>query len=190
MNKHYRKYLESKGVDVSKIKPKKKKSNKNKKMNKNTNKLNNYTKSVKYAIYTDFYSNSAINYGKYGKYAWYYCIYNVETGDLVHEAIGTASMRIALPFNIAGELSSVLNAVKYCCENNYTNICINYHYEGVKGWVSGWKTNSEHTKFYSEMMNKYKHIKYTFSNVRSHMAEKGRQHSKNKAKSFLLALYN
>lgn len=187
MNKHYRKYLESKGVDTSKIKPKKKKLNKNEKMNKNTNKLNNYTKSVKYAIYTDFYSNSAIDYKRY---VWYYCIYNVETGDLVHEATGTASMYIALPFNVAGELSSVLNAVKYCCENNYTNICINYHYEGVKGWVNGWKTNSEHTKFYSEMMNKYKHIKYTFSDIRSHMAEKGRQHSKNKAKSFLLALYN
>lgn len=187
MNKHYRKYLESKGVDVSKIKPKKKKSNKNKKMDKNTNKLNNYTKSVKYVIYTDFCRDESISDVNY---AWYYSIYDVEKNKKIHEDGGYDSHGYLLYKGLAGEITAVLNAINYCKEHNYSNVCICYYNNGIEGWTKSWKAKTIYTKFYKDFMENNKYIKYTFSNVRSHLAEKGRQHSKNKARNILIGLKN
>ncbi len=58
--------------------------------------------------------------------------------------------------NITGEISGVLEGVKYCVERNFQSIVIHYDYEGLKKWVTGeWKTNKDLTRSYKNNMDEY-----------------------------------
>lgn len=179
MNKHYRKYLESKGVDTSKIKPKKKKSNKNKKMNKNTNKLNN---NAKYVIYTETYYNHKENKEKY---SWSYSIYDVEAKHRIYRSSFIDTNKSEIPYKLEGEINAVLNAIEYCKTNNYTDVCIYYHNICIENWANSKNIRNEYSAMYHNYIEKFSVSGLTFDKIQKHLSEKGRIKTKLKAEEVL-----
>lgn len=52
---------------------------------------------------------------------------------------------------ILGELSAVINGLKWAVAHKATVVEIHYDYEGIKGWYTGiWKTRNSYTKRYAE----------------------------------------
>lgn len=55
---------------------------------------------------------------------------------------------------IAGEIMAALEAVNWCCANNYLNIEIIYDYSGIESWPTlKWRANNKYTQYYTAIMN-------------------------------------
>jgi len=67
-----------------------------------------------------------------------------------------------------GELKSVIEAVKWCTNNNVKKARINYDYQGIEKFVSGeWKAHNSLSKEYSNFIRKAK-IKIEWRHIKSH----------------------
>lgn len=135
-------------------------------MNKNTN----FT--YKYTIYADGSYNKNTGY-----YGWAYVIYDELYNCIIHEASGKSNSSASSMWQVAGELTAVMRAIKYCKENNLTDIRICYDYKGIEEWAIGrWKTKNEYTKAYKVFMEKYKDVNYIFEYIKGHSGNFGNEY--------------
>ncbi len=76
--------------------------------------------------------------------------------------------------NVAGEINGSMMAMKYCLENNISNLHLFYDYEGIEKWCTGaWKTNKtgtiDYKSFYDSIKDK---LNITFHKVKGHSGDK------------------
>lgn len=139
---------------------------KNKNLHKNTDFM------YKYTIYTDGSYNQNTGY-----YGWAYVIYDETYNCIIHEASGKSNNSASSMWQVAGELSAVMRAIKYCKENNLSDIRICYDYRGVEEWVmKRWRTKNEYTKAYKAFMEKYKDVNYIFEHIKGHSGNFGNEY--------------
>lgn len=83
--------------------------------------------------------------------------------------VSLASMR-----NVAGEIYGSRYAMKYCIENNISELYIFYDYAGIEKWCKGeWKCNKEGTAAYRDYYLSLKDkLKVTFVKVKGHSGDK------------------
>ncbi|MFW6120545.1 MAG: RNase H family protein [Petrotogales bacterium] len=88
-----------------------------------------------------------------GKTGYGYVI--IKNNDVVKYSSGLIKEDSSLR-NVTGEISGVLEGVKYCVEKNFKSVVIHYDYEGLKKWVTGdWKTKKDLTRSYKNNMYEY-----------------------------------
>ena len=76
--------------------------------------------------------------------------------------------------NVAGEIKGAEFVMRYCLENNITEIDIYYDYMGIEKWCTGeWKANKPGTIDYRDFYNSIKDkLKVNFVKVKGHSGDK------------------
>lgn len=103
-----------------------------------------------------------------GYYGWAYVCKDYDC--IMHEDSGKSNVASSI-WNVAGELSATMNAIKYAYKNSIPDITICYDYQGIEEWAEGrWKTKNMYTKQYAEFVNKYRNLglKIKFCKIKGH----------------------
>ncbi len=91
--------------------------------------------------------------------------------------------------NVAGEILGALAAMKWCVQNNISNLHLYYDYEGIEKWCTGaWRTKNPHTQKYKEIYDRYTtkdFLKVTFHKVQAHTGVKYNEEADKLAKQTL-----
>ena len=99
----------------------------------------------------------------------------------IYRSKGILTGDINLMWNVGGEISAVVEAIKYCKENNY--ICdIIHDYKGCFYWVGDlfgsnkcWKVKNRHTKNYRSFIEEHLKFINKFTWVKGHNGNTGNE---------------
>ena len=76
--------------------------------------------------------------------------------------------------NVAGEIKGAEAVMRFCIENNITELDLYYDYEGVEKWCTGeWKTNKTGTIAYKQFYDSIKNrLTVSFNKVKGHSGDR------------------
>ena len=76
--------------------------------------------------------------------------------------------------NVAGEIKGAEAVMRFCIENNITELDLYYDYEGVEKWCTGeWKTNKTGTIAYKQFYDSIKdRLTVSFNKVKGHSGDR------------------
>lgn len=77
-------------------------------------------------------------------------------------------------WNVAGEITSALQAVEWAIANEFTEFMICYDYIGIENWANGsWNANKTMTADYADRMQEYqKYLNIHFFKIKAHSGNK------------------
>lgn len=115
----------------------------------------------------DIYVDGSYNKNT-GYYGWAYVC--KDSDCIIYENSGSSTKASSI-WNIAGELSATMNAIKYAYKNSILYITIYHDYIGVAEWAEGrWKTKNVYTQQYVEFIKKYRSLgmNISFCKIKGH----------------------
>lgn len=122
-----------------------------------------------------------------GRYAFGCVILTPDGQEIRRSGSGSDPAGVAIR-NVAGEMLSAMNAVKWARENDYPAVEIRYDYEGVEKWVTGvWRAKTPLTsKYAAHMQEAGNKIRISFCKIAAHTGNHYNEEADQLAKSALL----
>lgn len=123
-------------------------------------------------IYTDGSYRASLNKHCSG---WGFVV--IENDEIIEQKSGVTNDFICSR-QIAGETKAVIEALKYCYENNISKVMICYDYTGIKEWAIGnWQTSSpvaqNYILWFDKIVKNYfvkygKRLNVSFKHIKGH----------------------